>query len=366
MIRKKYIMPDSIYGDPEFPLDWNEINWLQLLPKNTYFALWANLPSTNTTEKINLPVGRPLYVITFHQERFDSDWILEQSKKIDAPIIILCDESVYNFPLPANVYVYRYYSWHHHIDQIIQWFPKQQPRNVKYKASNICNRITQSKLIIFTALMEYLPRDELLVKLSDWIEVKNVHHWQDTGNQVLDYLTDIFKNQYVGKTIKIDEFSNQVNNIQSINSNPWNPVYTESALHFTSESYHYSLMNTEHGEFIRPGPSFSEKTYKCLIAGTPFIPVGQFESYKHLTELGLKFDYRELDLSWDRDPGNLTRLERIVLLIKSLKNYTVQDIQSMTQDSTDHNTEYIWSGDFKKRCQHHNDTVANGILAKFK
>jgi hypothetical protein len=365
MIKQKYVMPDSYYGELKFPLEWPELNWLHLLPKNTYLALWVNLPSCSD-RKIKLPIGRPLYVVSFHQERFDSDWILEQTQNINAPIIILCDESTYDFPLPANVYVYKFYSRHHHIDQIIQWFPEKQPRNIKYKVSNICNRVTQSKLIVFTALMEYLLREDLLVKLGDWVELKNVHDWQETGNQVLDHLTDIFKNQYLGKIIKIDEFNNQVHNIQGINSNPWQPVYTEAALHFTSESYHYSLMHTEHGQFIMPGPAFSEKTFKCLIAGTPFVPVGQFESYKHLTELGLKFDYGDIDLSWDNDPGNLTRMSSIVELIKSLRKYGIADIVEMTRDSSEHNTEHIWSGKLKKLCQEHNEKIANKILAKFK
>jgi hypothetical protein len=365
MIKKTYVMPDSVYGTPTFPLEWNELNWLQQLPKTTYFALWVNLPSCGPHE-INLPLGHPLYVITFHQETLDSDWLLEQTSRIGAPIIVLCDESMYDFPLPKNVYVYKYYSRHHHVDQIIQWFPERQPRNVKYKISNICNRITQSKLIIFTALMQHHPIEDLLVKLGDWIELKNVHHWQPTGNQTLDCLTDIFKNQYLTKTIKVDNFDNHHDNVQSINSNPWNPFYTESALHFVSESYHYSLMHTNHGKFIRPGPTFSEKTYKCLVAGTPFIPVGQFESYKHLADLGLKFNYGDLDLSWDNDPGNLTRLIGIVKLIESLKEYSVQDILDITRESTEHNTDYIWSGKLKKTCQEHNEKTANKILNRFR
>lgn len=358
-------MYDPIYGTPIFPLEWNEINWLQDLPSNTYFVLWADLPS-RSNKPINLPQGHPLYVITFHEERFDADWILEQVKTIDAPIIILCDGSIYNFPLPSNVHFYNYYGWHHHIDRIIKWFPVKQKRNIKYKVSNVCNRITQSKLIVFTALMEYENRDNLLVKLGDWLYLKNVHHWGRTNNKTLDDLVDIFKIKYLGHPIKIDDFVNSRDNFQHINSNPWQPVYTESALHFVSESYHYSLMCSDHEEFIMPGPAFSEKLYKCLIAGTPFIPVGQFETYKHLSMLGLKFDYGKLDLSWDNDPGNLSRLASIVETIKTLKEYSTADIVDMTQDSTDHNTDHIWSGAFRNQCQQHNLSVAEKILNKFK
>ena len=365
MFVKQYVMPDPVYGTPVFPLGWDEINWLQDLPNNTYFALWANVHSSDKNP-IQLPQGHPLYVITFHQEHFNSEWLLEQVKNIDAPVIVLCDGSIYNLPLPPNVHFYTYFSWHHHIDQIIKWFPKKQKRNIKYKVSNVCNRITQSKLIVFTALMEYLDRDDLLVKLSNWLEPVNVHYWNKTNNQSLDYLTDVFKTKYLGKTIEIDNFDNARDNFQSINSNPWQPLYTESALHFVSESYHYSLMHNEYGEIILPGPSFSEKLYKCLIAGTPFVPVAQFESYKHLSDLGLKFDYGNIDLSWDNDPGNLTRLASIVDMIKTLKDYSIADIVDMTRESTDHNTDHIWSGAFRNQCQLHNQSVAEEIINKFK
>jgi hypothetical protein len=124
-------------------------------------------------------------------------------------------------------------------------------------------------------------------------------------------------------------------------------------------------MHTSRGQIILPGPQFSEKLYKCLIAGTPFIPVGQFQSYTFLRDLGLKFDYGEIDLSWDEDPGNLSRLLGIVNLIKNLKDYGIRDIIDMTKESTDHNTEMIWSGDFYRRCQHHNMSIRDRILEEF-
>jgi hypothetical protein len=360
-----YVMPEAVFGSPAFPLGWPEMNWLAELPRNTYFALWVNLPSGNKNP-ISLPKGHPLYVITFHQEHFDFEWIMQEVAKIDAPVIILNDGSCYNTPLPSNVYFYNYHSWHHHLDTIMQWHPNRQPRNIKYKVSNICNRVSQSKMFVFTALIENLNRSDLLIKLGDWVEDKNVHGWRPTGVNELDDLMHIFKTKYLGTTISIDDFNYDTDKLQSVNSNPWQPTYLEAALHFASESYHYSLMHNDYGKIIMPGPQFSEKTWKCLIAGTPFIPVGQFESYKYFQDLGLIFDYGSIDLSWDNDPGNLTRLTKIVSMIKSLKDYSIDDIVSMTKNSTDHNTDYIWSGDFYRRCQHHNKSTAEEIINKFR
>jgi hypothetical protein len=361
---KYYVMPDPVFGPLNFPLAWPELDWLQDLPRKTYFALWLNIPSLSNVP-IDLPQGHPLYVISFHQEMFDVDWVMYQAKNIDAPIIVLNDGSCYNIPLPSNVFFYNYHSWHYHLDTIMRWHPTRQCRNIKYKVSNICNRVSQSKMLVFTALIKHLNRNELLIKLGDWVEEKNVHHWTPTGMMELDELMDIFKTKYLGTTIVIDDFCYDTGRFQSVNSNPWQPTYLEAALHFTSESYHYSLMHNHYGKVIMPGPQFSEKTWKCLIAGTPFIPVGQFESYKSLRDLGLRFDYGDIDISWDDDPGNLTRLDSLVKMIKSLKNYSIIDIESMTKESTSHNTDYIWSGDFNHRCQTHNQSIVENILDKF-
>ena len=366
-VNKYYLLPANIYGRPDFPMEWRELDWLADLPRDTYFAINPSLPST-WHKPIDLPLGHSLYVITFHQERFDSDWISEQVTRItDAPVIILSDGSIYNFAVPSNVHFYTFHSWHHHMDLIMTMFPERQVRNnVKYKASTICNRVTQSKMLTFTALIEYLERSDILVKLSDWIEEKNVHNWQSTGNAALDELTKIFKTRYQGTTIEIDAFSNARDNLQTVTSNPWQPVLMESAVHFVGESYHYSLMQTDGRETIMPGPALSEKTFKCLVAGTPFVPVAQFECYKHLADLGLQFDYGDIDLSWDLDPGNLTRLAGLVKMIQSLKQYSIDDIMGMTKRSSEHNTDHIWSRAFDKLCRDHNEIIANEILDKFK
>lgn len=360
------VMPPPFFGHLDAPLEWPELNWLHELPKDTYFALWVRIPSLAQTP-VNLPPGHPLYVVTFHQEMFDLDWLIEQSKHIDAPIIVLNDGTCYNFPFNSNVHFFNYYSWHYHMETFMSWFPIKQPRLVKYKISAVCNRITQSKLLVFTALMQYHQRDQLLVKLGNWLEEKNVHHRHLTGVDELDELSTTFFEKYYGQIISIDDFNHSIDNYQRVNGNPWQPLYTESALHFTNESHHYSRMDTEEfGSIIYPGPQYSEKTYKCLLAGTPFIAVGQFESYKYFKELGFKFDYGNIDLSWDNDSGNLTRLVSIINLIKSLVDYTIQDIQEMTKDSTEHNTYHLWSGQFNKQCQLHNDQIAAQVLSKFK
>jgi hypothetical protein len=358
---KNVIMPPEWYGNANFPNDWHELEWLKELPATTYYALYLK-----DYAKRNLPSGHPLYVVVFLDEPLDPHWLLEQCKTIKEPIIVLNDGEIYNFPFPDNVFFYQFHSWHYQMDRIMSWFPDRVPREVKYKASAICHRITQSKLLIFSAIIKNLNRSECLLKLSDWLEEKNVHYKMLTGVGQLDELAEYFFNTWYGKLIAEDDFDDSRDNKQNINSNPWQKFYLNSALHFTNESYHYSLMTDDDGkQHIRPGPNLSEKTYKCLLSGTPFISVAQFDVYRCFEELGCKFDYGTIDLSWDQDPGNLSRLCSIIDLINGLTDMPISEIEKMTIESSRHNLDHIWSGDFRKICNNRNNATVEKILAKF-
>ena len=338
---------------------WKDIKWFKDLPKNTFFAFC-------TSHSQDLPMGYSLYVVLFCDEPVDINWLQTQIDNIkDAPVILLNDGHIYDFPLSSNFYFYSFTSWHYHIDNIIGFFPEKKPRNEIYKASAVCHRITLSKLLVTTSLLETFNRNDILVKLSDWLELKNVNYKEPTNINQLDKIIKLFYEKYYGNNIAVDNFTEKDNYFPK-NCDPWQPFFVNSALHFTNESYNYSQMN-HNGKYCNfPGPDLTEKTFKCLISGTPFIAVGQFDTYKILKNLGFKFDYGSLDLSWDNDSGNFTRLQGILDLIATLKNYTITDIQNFTKDSTNHNTDHIWSGDFYKLCTSKNEKTADIILKKFK
>lgn len=339
-------------------VDLTHVEWLRDLSSNVFFALWQRWPSLD--QHNDLPLGHDLYVISFHLEPLDLDWLLLQSGRVGAPMIVLSDSEHENFPWPDNVHQYQYYHWHHQIDKIKTWFPKPVAKKINYKASAFCNRITQSKLWIFTALAEYIGPEHCLLKLEDWLEEKNVHHRNHTGRTRLDDLADVFWSKHWGQRYSIDSFDNTTQNHQSFTANPWSKAYQEAAVNFTNESFHYSLMD----DHILPGPFITEKTLKCLVGGTAVVPVGQYNTLGNLEKLGLEFAY-DFDVSWDMDPGNLSRMESIVDLIQDLSKYTAQELFEMTAKSSIYNQDMIWSGEFAQRCQTHNDLVKNQILSKF-
>jgi hypothetical protein len=358
------ILPINSTGITPIDLGLEEMHWINDLGPDTFVALFMMWPSMDGYQ---LPLGHDLYVVSFNFEPFDVDWIQQQSLRIDAPIIVLNEGSAYDFPLPQNVYFFPFYTWHIQIERILHFHPKPtlSTKPSRYLCSAICSRLTQSKILIFSAMVRFLGLDRCLLKLGTWLEPKNVHFWHDTGDAEIDDLIHYFRDTWLGRELKVDDWVDERDNNYRSNSDPWQPFYLDSALHFTNESYHYSFMSDQWGAATRPGPNISEKTMKPLIAGTAMIPVGQFDTYRTLSDLGFVFDYGELDLEWDKKSGNLDRLRGIMDLIRSLHDYQPSDIDVMTKFSRQHNQSHVFSGDLRRRCEMINDKTVAEIFKQF-
>jgi hypothetical protein len=224
-------------------------------------------------------------------------------------------------------------------------------KDIKHKASALVGAIRHSKVIIFAALTDLLEEKDRVVSSNckSYLD-SHVHGWQMSGNAVCDHYMTMFKDQWLGKKIRLP-------NDDSINHSYNNSAYQTAALNFTMESYFYSFMDNGTRTYVEPGPFVTEKTWKCLLSCTAFIPVGQVHTYKWFRQLGLKFDYGELDLDFDNEEGNLTRLEQIVDLIKSLRHWSAQDLYEMTLESTLHNHELVTSQKFWDVCEQSNTHV---------
>lgn len=341
----RQIHPDPFNG----PIDQCPLiegyEWLhRLIDKKIYLKLWHNW-----FDVTDLPHGYDYYIISYHLEAVNLEYILKQSKLVSSPIIVLFDGNDYGLNLPG-VFFIPYFYWHYQLKNIDQLFGRQPESAKVYKYSAICNRISQSKVWITTKLLE-TERNQSLIALNNWVNPNSVHNWMTTGNSQLDSLTDTFKEKYLGHIIKFDDFDNTTDNVQSINSNPWQPAITQVAVNFTNESFHYSFMSSSQGDYIYPGPFLTEKTFKCLIGGTTMVPVGQFDTYGTLSRLGLCFDYG-FDTSWDQDSGNISRFSKLVTLIDTLRTKSIADLEF--KEIGRYNQNYINSGKFFQSCTRSN------------
>jgi hypothetical protein len=344
------LVPEPVEGTQDTIPSLTGYEWIKKLPdRRIYFALFQRWP-TITKSTQNLPAGYDYYIVSFHLEAVDIAWLKKQ--QVTGPIIVLADGQSYNLKIPG-VYFLTFFYWHYQFEQMHKWFGIKEKINPKYKFSAVCNRISQSKLWITTKLLNVAKESSLII-LNPWLEEKNVHGWQTTGNAKLDQLTDLFRDQYLGQEIKIDDFDTVWDYRPKILGNPWQPLYQDCVVHFTNESFHYSAMIEDGEKYTWPGPFITEKTLKCLLGGTAFVPVGQFETYRTLENLGLQFDY-DFDTAWDSDPGNISRAESIINLIDELNQYSVEQLVNKTQDSSRYNQNHILSGKFFDQCQQKNE-----------
>lgn len=295
----------------------------------------------------DLPLGYDAYIFIHHVELCDTNWLEAQQKRVDAPIYVLLSGSHYDTSIPGVTFI-SYTHWHIDLNKLIEWWGvRKTPQTKKYKFSAVCNRVTQSKVWVTTKILELAFNDSLVINNPKWIEDVNVHGWQHTGVEYLDNLTDIYLEKYINLYLT-DSFDKD-KNFQRYNSNPWQPMYEDAAIHFTNGSTHYSLMNGH----IYPGPHIDEKTFKCLIAGIPFIPTAQFDIYGQLSKFGLEFEYH-FDTSWDQDPGNMSRFVSICKLIEELNEYSADDLYRLNRAVAEYNQAYIIGGQFEYKCEEHN------------
>jgi len=347
------LVPAPVLGTKNTIGDYPQYHWLKDLPnKKIFLALFQNWDSGD------LPIGYDFYIVSFHLEVVSLAWLTAQSKLVSGKIIVLSDGSSYDYQLD-NVTFLPFFYWHEQLATMISWHGTHYQKNITNRFSCVCNRITQSKLLAFTAIAEYSGLGNKLI-LHSWYEDKNVHGFSKTGNGVIDNLTDIFQQKYLGKDFSLDDFTNDLN-FQRFTSNPSSVLYQNAALHFTNESFHYSYMVDNGKSYIHPGPFITEKTLKCLLGKTGFVPVGQFDTYGALRQLGFRFDYK-FNTAWDADPGNLSRLESVIALIKYLSDYSANDLYEMTVDSTDYNFDHVVSGQFYQQCNAINEQTLDQIF----
>ena len=330
--------------------------WIaELSNKNIWLSLCQNWKSNGEYPTLP-PPGYEYYIVSGDSLMYGlADKIADTTKgiaiQLSGPLI---DSSFKN---SSQVKYLPYTTYHQQLNGMpISSDPIK--KNIQYKASALTSRVTQSKVIIFSALTSLLKEQDFVVSLHHKYDdslLRNVHHWEMSGNDICDRHTKNFIDNWLDKKITLN---NDDQNELSYN----NPAYQNSALNFTQESYHYSYMTNEGKSYIEPGPFLTEKTWKCLLSKTAFIPVGQVHSYNWLTQMGMKFDYGNLDLSFDEDPGNITRLEKIVHLIDDLNQWSANELYHMTEQSCEHNYDHIMNKSFWNSCEKFNQPTIELLI----
>jgi hypothetical protein len=322
---------------PEFKL----LSW-----KDCYFAL--NVQRLN---EVSIPTNRyKKIIISYHTEYFDHKILWNFfSQNQDVEFLFLCDQ--YSEDIwPNNVTVLPWVTWGYQLDIAIQHFglADRAHRIVNKKISSLSARHEFHKAAITAFLIEKCTDNELILSWHNNI-------WGHPYYQEENYfIPSTIKKYLLGKfaslpSIKLDSFENNPIN----NANWHHPAYLDVAVNFTNESvFNSEAMINDH--LVRlPTPYVTEKTWKPLLAGCAFIPVGQFQTLAALTKVGFVFNYN-IDLSFDNQIGDFDRLLKIYDLIETLLEMSPENLYKQTYDSCNFNLEHIKSGNLTRICNRNN------------
>lgn len=345
------------------PRIWEEISdntefysWHFLKPLIGKGVFWASIDWYNQHK--NLPPGYEYYLIKV--EGPNVEWILSQAEKVDGHLFVMCLPSDYNFfKNYKNITFLPCVEWHYQLDCMQSTYGTNVTKNIEKKFSILTHRATHSKIVALSAVLHQSDKSDVCYSLHEWMENKNVHDWQDSSNTVVNFYKNSFIKNYTNwkNTIDEDFFSNY--GFQQYNYH--HVAYQNCALNITNESWNYSFKHNT----ILPGPFITEKTLKCLLGETAFLPNGQHNIYHTLKQFGFQFDYN-MDLGFDNEVGDLSRLEGLINCIKSTAMLDTQQLFEQTRQSCLHNKEWILSKSFYQQAENFNLNSLNKLLSIIK
>jgi hypothetical protein len=102
----------------------------------------------------------------------------------------------------------------------------------------------------------------------------------------------------------------------------------------------------------------TEKTFKCLVSGTPFVVLGQRNSHRRLIDLGFQIPYVDQVLKFD----SVEDSDRIYKFFEYLEWLNIHLDITHLQQVAEFNYHYVYSN-FYKTCDDHNQQQAEKIVS---
>tara|TARA_R110000868_G_scaffold313_10_gene2606 strand:- start:3399 stop:4523 length:1125 start_codon:yes stop_codon:yes gene_type:complete len=92
----------------------------------------------------------------------------------------------------------------------------------------------------------------------------------------------------------------------------------------------------------------TEKTFKPIALGMPFVIVGTQGSLKYLRSYGFKTFGHLWDESYDNEPDDSQRIEKIAQVLKQLEHSDLQGIFESAHEIIEHNWNHFYNGGFEQ------------------
>jgi len=311
----------------------------------------------------DLPLNYRRYVISFHTEYLDIDWIIKQATRIyPKHMLLISDFDIKSgFPWPDNIKFSQYVSLSQQLKVSIERsgiIPVNEISNPKYKISSLSFRISQSKKFVTAYLLKYFPHDYMILSYHNHLGKAEDHHGYPGHYTVFNNLN---LDRLDKSLINMPDDSDTIN-ISPVDNVCWKTTaYQNALINFTNESYHYSGSERHGKSFQHPGPYITEKTFKPLLAGRPFLPVGQAQTVDFLQNLGLSLDFG-FDLSYDSVIGDLDRMLKLFDTIDQINQTDLDCLYESSISAVTHNINHILSGDLERQCKSINWPCVNLLL----
>lgn len=325
-----------------------------------YFLLNLYWPSGSLRDPIP---DHDRYIISFHTEYVDVDWLKKfVESHSQSKILVLFDGSFYlnqnqNF-WPHNVTFLRWISWGHQIEIAKQHFGINKHVAVpEKKISSLVMRATDYKMFVTAYLIKNFRFDQMIISWHqhNFHPANKVYFYQ--GIKGYPRLNEVLLDRDFQslRNIRLDDYFSQSLNFPIANANWHHQAYLNAAVNLTNESISsdYVYRSDYSQEFLTPGPYLTEKSWKPLLAGQAFVPVGQPNTVRMLKGLGLDLDFG-LDLSFDQTFGGFDRMEKIFSVLDFILDLDHIDLLNLTRHAAEHNLDHIRSGNFEKHCNRAN------------
>jgi len=291
------------------------------------------------------------YFLSWHTEQIDVAWLIKQSKRVyPKEVLVVSDEYVESSGIwPRNV---KFLTWHtidKQISKAVKHFGvNQNISKPKFKFSSLSFRYSQYKKFITSYMLSNIPHEDMILSWHKYVgKVEDLHDhpvgfsWLD--NLDLNVLTQKHQLNFS------DSFNIDANS--PLQNSNWNTdPYINALVNLTNESFHYSNTLINSIPVCYPSPYITEKTYKPLLSGRPFVAVGQCNTLKKLRMLGFRTDFGWND-DYDTDCGDLTRISKIFSTIHEINSYTIGDLYDMSLSAVQHNIKHIESGNLGNVCR---------------
>jgi len=302
-----------------------------------------------TWPNFDLPKSADKYFISFHTEQIDDDWVLKQAQLVyPKPIMLVSDSKVFqNTQWPDNVIYVRWITWHQQLEFLANYYGVcAEPKLPEYQFSSLSFRHSQFKKFVTAWLLKNVDQKKLMLTWHGHIvSQQHVQRHPDWATWLDAYNFDLSPSTFINWADNFDLSKNT----PLLNANWHLPPYSDALINLTNESFNYSL-SVKHGQdYVYPGPYLTEKTWKPLLAGRPFVAVGQWQTLSTLKELGFDIDFG-WNNDYDADFGDLTRIKKIFDTLEEINNCDIKQLYEQSLPAVRHNANHIASGDLKEHC----------------